>query len=104
MPMYSCPRCKTRSISLRDKHKTGMWGDIFCPTCGARLCARPYLLGPVWVAYTWDVVWFASMFYFTGNPMNFVYMVLVFLLIDAVTVHYMPLAVMTPAHKPESKR
>lgn len=94
MRMYKCPYCKTLSIPFRDKHKTGLWGDIFCANCKAKLCAWPYLLALIWIAYTWDVVWFAGLFYFTGNALDFVYMVLVLLLVDALTVSYMPLAVM----------
>jgi hypothetical protein len=102
--MYKCPRCKTRSISFKDKYKTGIWGEICCPNCKAKLCAWPWLLALIWVAYAWDVAWFSGLFYYTRNPMDFAYMIIVWLLIDAVNVSYMPLAVMTqPARQPENK-
>lgn len=103
MPMYQCPLCKTASIPFKDKYKAGVWGDIYCPNCKAKLCAWPWLLALIWVAYAWDVAWFSGLFYYTRNPLDFVYMVLVWLLIDALNVSFMPLAVMKQPAKPEQK-
>lgn len=103
MPMYKCPRCKTDSITLKEKYKTGIWGDITCPHCKSRLCASPWLLALIWVAYAWDVAWFSSLYYYTRNPMDFVYMVLVWLIIDALNVTYMPLAILKASPRNESK-
>lgn len=94
MPMYQCPRCQTKSIPFKDKYKAGIWGEIYCSNCKAKLCAYPWLLAGIWVLYAWDVAWFSGIFYYTRELMNFVYMILIWLVIDALNVTYMPLAVM----------
>ena len=103
MPMYKCPYCKTQSITFKDKYKTAIWGEIYCSNCKAKICASPWLLALIWVAYFWDVAWFSGLFYYTRNPLDFVYMVLVWLAIDAINVTYMPLAVLKAPPKPEIK-
>jgi hypothetical protein len=44
--------------------------------------------------YTWDIMWFAGLYYFTRNLMDFVYMILGWLVLDSLNVSFMPLAVM----------
>jgi hypothetical protein len=102
MPMYKCPRCQTMSIPFKDKYRAGMWADIYCSHCKAKLCAYPWLLAGVFVLYAWDVAWFVGVYYYTRNPMNFVYMILVWLIIDALSVSFMPLAVMRRDKPPQS--
>lgn len=94
MTMYKCPRCRTMSIPFKDKYRTSVWGTIHCPHCKARLCAYPLLLGALYVLYTWDIMWFAGLYYFTRNLMDFVYMILGWLVLDSLNVSFMPLAVM----------
>jgi hypothetical protein len=94
MRMYKCPHCRTLSIPLKDKYRAGVWGIIYCKHCKARLCAYPYLLGALYVVYTWDVMWFFGLYYFTRNPLDFVYMILGWVTLDALNVAFMPLAVM----------
>jgi hypothetical protein len=94
MRMYRCPRCKTLSIPFKDKHKTGMWGNIYCGHCKAKLCAYPWLLALIWVFYIWGAVWFSGLFYFTHDSLDFVYMIGMLLIIDALSVAYLPLAVL----------
>lgn len=100
MPMYQCPRCRTKSIPLIDKYKTSMWGEIYCSNCKAKLCAYPWLLAGFFILYAWDVAWFSGIFYYTRESVNFVYMILIWLVIDAINVTYMPLAVMRSNPKP----
>jgi len=94
MRMYKCPHCRTLSIPLKDKYRTGVWGVIYCRHCKAKLCAYPILLGALYVVYTWDIMWFFGLYYFTRNLMDFVYMILGWLTLDALNVSFMPLAVM----------
>ena len=94
MRMYKCPHCRTLSIPLKDKYRAGVWGVIYCRHCKAKLCAYPILLGALYVLYTWDIMWFFGLYYFTRNLMDFVYMILGWLTLDALNVSFMPLAVM----------
>jgi hypothetical protein len=103
MPRYNCPRCETTNISFKDKYKTSMWGEIYCNHCKSRLCAYPVPLALIWVAYAWDVAWFSGLYYYTRNPLDFVYMVLVWLMLDAINITYMPLAVMKTKVDPKPK-
>ena len=40
------------------------------------------------------LIWFAGLYYFTRNYMDFIYMVLGWLMLDFLNVTFMPLAVM----------
>lgn len=94
MPMFPCRRCKQMSLSLKDKYRAGHWQDVICPNCHARLCATPWVLAAFYILYLWDVAWFSGLFYYTYNPMDFVYMAAVWFCLDLLNIWYMPLSVM----------
>ena len=94
MPMYKCPRCHDICIPLKDKYRAGVWGVVYCEHCKAKLCAYPILLGLLYVVYCWDIAWFAGLYYFTHNYLDFVYMIIGWLILDALNITLMPLAVM----------
>jgi hypothetical protein len=92
--LFKCPRCGKMSIPIKDKYKAGFWAVISCKNCEARLCIFPWLLAVLFVAYVWDVVWFYGMYHFTGHYIHFLYMIVVWLMLDAVNIYFMPLASM----------
>lgn len=94
MPKFKCPRCHTQSIPFKDKYLSGRWMVIYCSHCKAKLCAYPILLGVLYVFYVWDILWFIGLFDFTRNYLDFVYMVLGWLVLDAINLYFIPLAVM----------
>lgn len=100
MPMYKCPQCQTQSIPLKDKYRAGMWGIVYCKHCPARLCATPWALGMFFMFYVWDVIWFVGLYRYTHDVRNFVYMLIVWIGLDAVNVSFMPLSAMK--RKPQS--
>jgi hypothetical protein len=92
--MFTCPRCNEDTVSIKDKYRAGLWLPIHCPKCGAKLTAYPWVLMIVHMLYVWNVVWFFGMYWFTGNAFHFVYMAVVWLVLDIVNVNLVPLAVM----------
>jgi len=94
MRMFQCPRCQEFSLPFKDKYRAGMWRDIHCSHCKARLCASPWVLAAFFVLYVWDVGWFSGLYYYTHNPLDFVYMILVWIGLDFLNVWYMPLSIM----------
>lgn len=100
MRMYMCPRCQTMSIPFKDKYRAGIWANINCKNCQAKLCASPILLAAYSILYMWDVAWFSGLFYYTRNPLDFVYMIMVWILLDYLNVTYMPLVTMRRDSRP----
>lgn len=94
MTMYKCPRCQTMSIPFKDKYRAGMWSNIYCSHCKAKLCAYPWLLAGIFILYAWDIMWFAGLYFFTRDELDFVYMILIWLILSALSVSLIPLAVM----------
>ena len=90
------------SIPFKDKYRANLWRNIYCSHCKAKLCAYPWLLAGVYVLYTWDIGWFSLLYFYTHNPIDFVYMILVFVVLDALSVSFMPLAVMRSNPNPDS--
>jgi len=94
MPMFKCPRCQEISLPMKDKYRGGHWFNIECPHCRAKLCATPWILAGFYILYLWDVAWFSGLFYYTFNPMDFVYMAAVWMCLDLLNIWYMPLSIM----------
>ena len=94
MATYKCPCCERTNITSKQKRKAGYWSIIYCADCKARLCIYPWLLAALWTLYVWDVAWFAGLYYFTHNYLDFVYMTVGWILLDYINVTYMPLVVM----------
>lgn len=94
MPMFHCPRCKEISLSFKEKYRAGHWFNIECRHCHARLCATPWVLAAFYILYLWNVAWFSGLFYYTYNPLDFLYMAAAWLCLDLLNVWYMPLSIM----------
>ncbi len=102
MKNYQCPRCEQESIPFKDKYRAGLWGNIHCVNCGSRLCANPILMAVLYAAHTWNVLWWFALFYWTGHYYHLIFMLLVWVVIDFINVHYIPLSVMKPGKKPST--
>lgn len=100
MKKFACPKCNQEGISLKDKYRAGIWQVIYCSLCGARLCARPWMMAFAYAIYTWSVITFITMAYYQQSLMPFVYMVGVWVILDIHNVIFMPLAIMRQENKP----
>ena len=96
MKQYPCPSCKTDAIPLVDKYRAGMWREIRCPHCQARLCAQPWVLMVAWILYVWVAAWFGFWAWLDHSLLPLLYMILPWLLLDFLNVSYMPLSVLRP--------
>ena len=94
MKSYRCPSCNRDTISTKDKYFAGIWRVIYCPSCGARLCAQPWLLALGWAIYVWAFMWFGALAFFNHSLAPLVYLVPVWLFLDFLNIRFMPLAVM----------
>lgn len=100
MKKFTCPKCNHEGISLKDKYLASIWQVIYCGSCGARLCARPWAMACTYGVYTWAVISFITMAYYQKSLMPFVYLVGVWLILDIHNVAFMPLAIMRQGNKP----
>jgi hypothetical protein len=100
MKRFTCPKCKKEGISLKDKYRASIWQVIYCDSCGARLCAQPFLLAFAYFIYTWAVVSFVTIAIFKQSFMPILYMIIVWLILDFINVMSMPLSVMRAIKKP----
>ena len=64
MPRFACPRCKEKTISLPDKYRRGIW------------------------------LWWPTLAYFTGNYRNLICLLPCWLIIDLVSVRFIPMSCM----------
>lgn len=96
MKSYDCPNCKQASIPVKDKYFAGIWRIIHCESCGARLCANPYLMVLGWMIYVWAAAWFGFWAYLTGSFTPLIYLLPVWLFLDFLNINLMPLSVMRP--------
>ncbi|HHM06357.1 MAG TPA: hypothetical protein ENJ19_11555 [Gammaproteobacteria bacterium] len=107
MKNFKCPRCHEASITPKEKLRAAWWANIFCPECGGKACAYPWVMVVVFVAHSWNIAWWIGMFYYTHNYMHFVYLVLGWVTIDYLSVTFVPLARMkmaqTAAPKPPAE-
>lgn len=93
--MFTCPRCREDTVSYKDKYLADLWRTIKCPRCGARLTAYPVILLIMHMLYVWNVMWFLGMFMLNEplyDPMWFVYMAVVWVILDFLTLQLVPLA------------
>ena len=100
MKRFTCPKCKQSGISFKDKYRASLWQVIYCNSCGARLCAQSWLLAFAYFIYTWAVVSFVTIAFYRESYMPILYLVLIWLLLDFISVMSMPLSVMRPLNKP----
>ena len=71
-----------------------MCRGIHSSNCKARLCASPWELAAFVVLYVWAEGWISGLYYYTHNPLDFVYMILVWIGLDFLNVWYMLLLLM----------
>jgi len=90
--LFKCPHCGKDTISLAQKYRLGYWLTHICSNCSGRSSANPYLLAVLSLAYMWDVLWFTTMYLYTHKPMHLLYMVIGWLIIDAINIQFMPLS------------
>jgi len=100
MKTFTCPKCKQNGISFKDKYRASLWQVIYCNSCGARLCAQPWLLAFAYFIYTWAVVSFVTIAFYRESYMPILYLVITWLLLDFISVMSMPLSVMRPLNRP----
>jgi len=100
MKRFTCPKCKREGISLKDKYRASIWQVIYCDSCGARLCAQPFLLAFAYFIYTWTILSFIAIAFFKESFMPILYMIIVWLTLDIINVMSMPLSVLRPLKKP----
>jgi len=63
MASISCPHCKARTFTWRDKYLAGKWAILYCQECGGRVCAQPLIMAALYFFYMWDVVLFGFLAY-----------------------------------------
>lgn len=63
MASISCPHCQQKTFNWWDKYRAGKWALLYCPQCGGRVCAHPWLLAALYFFYVWDVVLFGYLAY-----------------------------------------
>lgn len=94
MTNYTCPSCGKNSITRRQKYAMGYWMTRRCGACNALLCATPLLLGVLTFAYLWDLLFFIGMSQFNHSLHYFVYMIVIWFILDLINLKYVPLSVM----------
>lgn len=92
--MYICPSCEKDTISWKTKYLVGFWFTTHCLNCNAKLTAMPIPLALFQILYVWNVGWFSGIYWFTREPINFVYMTILWIILDILNVKYIPLSVM----------
>jgi len=94
MALYTCPQCKERSLTSKEKYRAGHWGVIRCRHCGARLCATPVVLALAYMAYFWVIAWFVGWALFERTWMPILYLIPVWLVVDYLGLKLMPISIM----------
>jgi len=95
MEKIECPQCSEKTITVKEKLKAGKWVNIFCPDCGARMCANPIVMALMYFVLTWNILFFG---YMAVRESSFTYTVLMFAgwLILELFIFYIPLNRMRP--------
>ena len=95
--MFKCQRCGAPTISLFSKYKAGIWRDIYCDECHARMAANPIVLGAFhFLAYVQMTAWFIAIAYVTKDLSNLWYVLLFWIIFDILNVMLVPLVVLKP--------
>lgn len=96
MKNFTCPKCEQDTISVKAKYLTGHWFNVYCPACGARLCAEPIITAVVYMLYFWTVAWFVVWAMAEDDWTLALYMIPVWLIIDITSLLYLPLRTLRP--------
>ena len=95
--MFKCKRCESPAISLLDKYKAGLWQEVYCPNCQARLADNPYILGAFhFCGYVQIVAWFVLLAYMTKDLTYLAYLAATWLIFDVLNVMFVPLVILKP--------
>ena len=102
--MFECPYCGEKTISIKDKHLIGYWMTRNCGNCGTRVGGRPIPLALIYFVYSWNALWWISLYVYssmTGNPdiSYLLYMVICWIVLDIININVIPLGAMKK--KPE---
>lgn len=90
MASIPCPHCEQKTFSWWDKYRAGKWALLYCPQCGGRVCAQPWVLAALYFFYVWDVVLFGYLAYL-DSLWYLAVMVAGWLILDYFSV-YVPLS------------
>lgn len=95
MENTECPQCAEKTITTQQKLKAGKWANIYCPNCGARMCANPIVMALMYFILTWDILFFG---YMAVRESSFTYTVLMIAgwLILELFIFFIPLNRMRP--------
>lgn len=95
--MFNCKRCDYPSISVFAKYRAGIWQDIYCSNCHARMACNPIILGAFYFfAYVQMTMWFLAMAYFNQDLTYLIYIVVFWVIFDILNVMLVPLVVLKP--------
>ena len=97
--MFECPRCGEKTISVKEKYLLGYWMSRSCPSCNARIGASPIPLALLYCVYTWNALWFITMYVYSTimdkpDPIYLLYMVIGWILLDVTNLFVIPLGTM----------
>ena len=96
MKNFTCPKCDQEAIPVKAKYLASHWANIHCSNCGARLCAEPILLTLLYFCYFWAIAWFLIWAMAEQNWGLALFLIPTWLLIDFLSVLYLPLRVLRP--------
>lgn len=100
--LFDCPGCKKPAFTNKDKYLAAKWKVLVCPHCERRVTSQPLLLAGYYLLYLADVIDFSFLAYMTGNLYYIVAMVVVWIILDIISV-YLPLAALRDAEPVERK-
>ena len=95
--MFKCKRCEQPTISVFDKYKMGLWQEVYCSNCNARLAAHPVVLGAFhFLAYVQMVAWFVALFYIYHDVNYLFYIIVFWIVFDILGLLLVPMVVLKP--------
>ena len=95
--MFKCKRCEQPTISVFDKYKMGLWREVHCSNCNARLADNPVVLGAFhFLAYVQMVAWFAALTYIYHDSKYLLYIAAFWIVFDILGVLLVPMVVLRP--------
>ena len=99
--MFKCKRCEQSTISVFDKYKMGLWQEVYCSNCNARLSANPVVLGAFhFLAYVQMIAWFVALTYVYHDAKYLLYILVFWVVFDILGVLLVPIVVLKPKSQP----
>jgi hypothetical protein len=93
MKEFACPHCKQQTFSKWDKYLAAKWKILTCSNCKRRVASQPIWLAAFYLLYLADVIDLSFMAYLSGNMLYLVAMVVVWIILDIISL-YLPLVAM----------